>query len=308
MRLFAKIVEAGSFVQAAQRLQISNAAATRQLADLEAHLGTRLLHRSTRRISLTESGRAYLDRCLQILADIGEAESRARDAAADPAGLLRINAPVSFSVLHLAPLLPRFLAAHPRLAVDVTLSDRVVDLVEEGYDLAVRIGRELKTTLVARALAPARMVTCAAPAYLARRGVPRVPADLRDHNCLTYTYWSTREEWRFRGGGREHVVPVSGNFHANNGDLLRLAARDGLGIAVQPSFIVGEDLRAGTLVQVLADFPPPPLTVYAVYASRRHLPAKVRALVDFLAGAFGPEPAWDAWMHPPSADPDSRGK
>lgn len=296
MEVFVKVVEAGSFARAAERLDLSNAAVTRHVAALEAHLGTRLLHRSTRRLSLTDTGRAFHERCVQLLADLEEAEAVAGAAAARPSGLLKLNAPVSFSILHLAPLLPRFLALYPEVSLEVALSDRVVDLVEEGYDLGIRIGRELRTNLVARVLAPARLAACASPAYLEKHGVPRLPEDLARHNCLTYTYWTAREEWQFAApDGRLQSVPVKGSFHANNGDLLRLAALDGVGIAMQPSFIVGEDLRAGRLLPLLPGYTPPRLTVWAVYASRRQLSAKVRSLVDFLAGRFGPEPYWDAW-------------
>lgn len=297
MGVFCKVAETGAFTRAADRLGISTTAASRHVAELEAHLGARLIYRSTRRLSLTDPGRAYYERCAQILADVDEAGALAGRGAIEPRGVLRLNLPVSFGVLQVAPLLPEYARRCPEVTVDLSLSDRVVDLVEEGYDLALRIARDLRTTLVARRITTARMVACAAPAYLDRRGAPRVPADLARHDCLAYTYAASGSQWQFREpGGTVHAVSVKGRLQANNGDALRIAALGGMGIAVEPSFLVGDDLREGRLRRVLADFEVPAFAVYAIYPSHRHLSAKVRTFVDFLGERFGEPPPWDGWV------------
>ena len=295
--VFTKVVEAGSFSRAAERLGMSTTAASRHVAELEKHLGTRLLHRSTRRLSLTDTGRAFYERSVQILADLDEAEAVAGSATSRPSGVLKINLPVSFGIVHLAPILPDFTARYPEISLDVAISDRVVDLVEEGYDLAVRISRNLQTTLVARPIASTRLVVCAAPAYLERHGVPRVPEDLAAHNCLSYSYSATGNEWHFEGEDGIHVASVAGSMHANNGDMLRAAALAGMGIILQPTFLVGDDLKTGRLSLLLPEYRIPDVTIYAIYPSRRHLSAKVRAFVDFLVERFGGEPTWEAWQH-----------
>ena len=204
---------------------------------------------------------------------------------------------MSFGSRHLGPLLPRFHREHPNVSLELSLNDRIVDLVEEGQDVAVRISNQLAGSLVARPLAPVRLVVCAAPAYLERFGVPRTPADLVHHQCLLYSYSEQPTLWRLGG----ETVTVAGFLRANNGDVLRAAALAGEGIVCQPSFIVGDDLRAGRLVALLPDHPAPSVTVYAVYPSRLHLSAKVRAFVDFLASAWGDPPPWDAWLSERSA-------
>ncbi len=302
MRMFAKVVEAGSFVRAAERLDVSTTAASRLVADLEAYLGSRLLHRTTRRLHPTDAGRAYYERCAQILDEIDEAEANVRDENARPAGVLRINTAVSFGILHLAPLLAEYRAAYPEVEVEVSLSDRVVELIEEGFDLAIRISSSLPPTLVVRRLAPVRLIVCAAPAYLEKYGTPLRPADLQAHNCLLYTYASDGGDWHFapRYGdeqGAAETVRVSGSLRANNGDLLRTAALAGEGIIRQPTFLVGDDFHRGALVPLLTDYPLPMLGVYAVYPTRRHLSAKVRTFVDFLASRWGDTPPWDAWLN-----------
>jgi DNA-binding transcriptional LysR family regulator len=287
MNVFAKVVEHGSFARAAERLAISTSAASRQVAELEAHLGARLLHRTTRRISLTESGQAFYERCVQLLADLEEAESAAAASAAEAKGTIRLTCSTHFGVRHLAPAIAAFLAGHPRVKFDVSLSERIVDLVEEGYDLAVRIGQPGGQNLVARRLWQTRIVACASPGYLARHGTPRSPEDLAGHACLTYEYLALRNTWRFRDErGRERAVRVAGPLHANNGGLLAAAAVQGLGIAFEPDFIVAPDLEAGRLRPVLEAFEAPVSDVYAVYPSRRHLSAKVRAFVEFLAARW----------------------
>ena len=284
MRVFTQVVDLGSFAKAADRLGLSTSAASRQVADLEAHLQTRLLNRTTRRVSLTESGRGFYERAVQVLADLDEAEQEASRAAVLPRGTIRLTAAVTFGVRHLAPVIAAFLARHPGVALDVSLSDRIVDLVEEGFDLAVRIGAVGAGTLAARKLGETRLLACAAPDYLAAHGAPQVPEDLAGHNCLTYEYVSPRDQWRFREpSGRERAVRVKGSLHSNNGELHAEAAAAGVGIAFEPDMIVMPYLRAGRLVPVLEAFLPPPMPIYAVYPSRKHLSAKVRVFIDFLA-------------------------
>jgi DNA-binding transcriptional LysR family regulator len=293
MKVFAKVAEVGSLSGAARALDMSNPSVTRHLADLEAYLNARLFNRSTRRLSLTETGSAYLERCKQVLFDLEEATLAASMSAANPSGTLRINAPVSFAVNHLGRILPHYAERHPNVTLDVSLSDRVVDLVEEGFDLAIRIGRIQDSSLVARKIAPVRLLVCAAPSYLKEHGTPRLPKDLAQHRCLSYSYWSMRDEWRFLHDGKTHSVRVNSAMHANNGDLLREAAIAGMGIILQPSFIVGADIREKRLVPLLPAYEPLASALYAVYPSRRHLSAKVRTFVDFLSERFGEKPSWD---------------
>jgi DNA-binding transcriptional LysR family regulator len=286
IRVFSKIVETGSFARGAEQLGLSTTAVSRQVAELEAHLQTRLLHRTTRRISLTESGRAFYERAVQLLADLEEAEQEAAKAAVEPRGTIRLTASVAFGVRHVTPAIAAFLARHREVGFDVSLSDRTVDLVEEGFDLAIRIGALGSDNLVARKLGETRLVPCASPSYLAARAAPLAPEDLEKHNCLTYEYDATRQ-WRFRdGAGRARTARISGTLHANNGELLAEAAAQGVGIVFEPSFIVGPDVRAGRLVALLQDYETPRLPIYAVYPSRKHLSAKVRVFVDFLAERF----------------------
>ncbi|SMC29834.1 DNA-binding transcriptional regulator, LysR family [Andreprevotia lacus DSM 23236] len=297
MQVFAKVVEAGSFVRAAEQLDISTTAASRLVGELENHLNARLLQRTTRKLSLTEAGRAYYERASQILADLAETEAMLDSETAQPAGVLRLNAPVAFGVRHLATILPRYQAQYPQVKIELTLSDRTVDLVEEGYDLALRISSQLAGNLVARRLAPIRVVACGAPAYLATHGAPHIPADLSTHNCLIYTYGSIGDEWRFSRDGVAQSVKVAGSLRANNGDLLVAAACAGAGLIHEPTFLVGADLESGRLQQVLADYQSPELALHAVYPSRRHLSAKVRSFIDFLLLEWGDAPPWDAWLN-----------
>ena len=293
LRVFSQVVETGSFSAAAARLGLSATAASRHVAELEAHLQTRLLNRTTRRVSLTESGRAFYERAVQLLADLGEAEQEAQRAAVVPRGTIKLTTSVNFGVRHVAPAIAAFLAAHAGVRFDVSLSDRIVDLVEEGFDLGIRIGAPGSDNIVARKLGDTRLVPCASPAYLQAHGAPQVPEDLASHNCFTYEYVSPRNLWRFRdAAGAERAVRVSGNLHSNNGDLLAEVAAQGAGIVFEPAFIVGPELRAGRLVPLLQEFLAPPIPIYAVYPSRKHLSAKVRLFVDFLVARFSQAPDW----------------
>ena len=295
IRAFAQVVESGSFAKAADRLGISTTATSRQVAELEAHLQTRLLNRTTRKVSLTEGGRAYYERVVQLLADLEEAEQEASRAAVVPRGVIKMTAAVNFGVGHVAPAIAAFLARHAEVRFDVSLSDRIVDLVEEGFDLGIRIGAAGSPNLVARKLGETRVVPCASPDYLAKRGTPQVPEDLARHNCFTYEYVTPRNVWTFRDAdGRERPVRIAGNLHSNNGDLLAEAAARGAGIVLEPAFIVGPEVRAGHLVPLLQDFAPAPLPIYAVYPSRKHLSAKVRLFVDFLVERFAGAEDWSA--------------
>jgi DNA-binding transcriptional LysR family regulator len=293
LEVFVEVVRRSGFARAADALDTSPANVTRIIADLEAHLGTRLLNRSSRKMSLTESGDALYERAKTIVEDMVEVEAIASSASMQPRGLLRINAPLSFGILQLAPLWPKFLALHPDVELDVSLIDRVVDIVEEGYDMAIRISRAGSMSHAARKLAMSRNVCCAAPSYLQTHGTPATPDDLKAHNCIGYRYAASADEWPFSDEqGRPVPVKVSCSMHTNNGDTARAAALAGAGIIWQPTFLVGADLRAGRLVQLLPRYRLPDTDVLAVYPSRRHLSAKVRVMIDFLAAEFATTP-WD---------------
>lgn len=292
MRVFAAVIEAGSFAGAADALAMSRPAVSRHVAHLEARLGVRLIQRTTRRLSPTAEGEAFHARVRDLLDGMDEAEAEASARRAAPSGLLRLNVPVTFGILHLAPLWGKFRALHPQVRLDVTLSDRVADVVDEGYDLAVRIARLPDSTLVSRQLASTRMVLCAAPAYLRRRGRPRHPRDLAGHDLLAYSYWSMRDEWRFEGpGGETATARADPVLRANNGDTCRAAALAGQGIMLQPTFLVSADLAAGRLVEVMPSWQAGELAIYAVYPTRKHLLPKTRALIDFLVEALR-DPPW----------------
>lgn len=292
---FVAVVRAGSYVKAAERQETSKAVLSRQVLELEARLGTRLLNRTTRRLSLTETGAAYFERCVQILDDLREADAEAGATAATPRGRLRINAPLTFGNLHLAPLWGEFLKLHPAVELDITLTDRVVDLVEEGFDLAVRIvpaARLAGNSLVARRIATDRMLLCASPGYL--RGAPPLtaPADLAGHAVMAYAWWSGGDTWPFTApDGTPTDVTVRPRLRTNSGDTCRAAALADQGVIWQPAFLVGPDVRAGRLVELLPGWRGPGLEIFVVYPSRAHLSGKVRAMVDFLAAAFE-QPGW----------------
>jgi DNA-binding transcriptional LysR family regulator len=294
MAVFARVVEEGSFSDAARALGLSKSAVSKQVGRLEDRLGVRLLNRTTRRLSLTEAGTAFYEGCRQLVADAEAAEQAVTHLASAPRGTLRVNAPMSFGQLHVAPALPDFLARYPDLGLEMQLNDRTVDLVEEGYDLAIRIGRLPDSSLIARRLAPMRRVVCAAPAYLDRHGRPQHPRELAHHECLIYSYLSWGREWRFKGADGEIRVPIAGRLEMNNGDALLAAAREGHGVLLLPSFLVADELRAGTLEPILTDWCGEEAgAVYAVFPAGRNLSPKVRVFVDFLAERFGSRPYWD---------------
>lgn len=286
LQVFTTVVEAGSLVGAAEALDLSAAAVSRQLAGLESRLGVRLLNRTTRRLSLTDEGEIFLERARALLEDLSDAEAEVTQRSAEATGRLRVNAPVSFGIRHLSGLWGGFLEDNPRLQLDITLSDRTVDLVEEGYDLAIRIGRLPDSTLIARTLSTTRMVLCASPAYLRQNGAPEHPEELADHVIWSYSYFALGDEWRFDGPGGEVSVRLRPRLHSNNGDTCRTGALQHRCIVLQPSFLVGADIRAGRLVELLPDFHAGEMGIHALYPSRRHVAPKVRLMIEYLAEAL----------------------
>ncbi len=287
MQTFAKVVELGSFAAAAEKMGQARSVVTRQIAYLEQKYGVRLLNRTTRKLSMTDAGRAFYDRVRPILAEVNDLELSLQAEGQRPSGRLRISAPVSFGILHLGPTIAEYLQRYPDVVIDLDLNDRVVDLVEDGYDVAVRIGPMNDSSLVARPLAPQPLIVCAAPAYLARHAAPAHPEDLRNHRCLHYTYASTGNEWHFEKDGKIQLVRVNAALRANNGDVLRTAALAGHGIIMQPEFLVGDDVKAGRLIALLTDYTHSPIVMAAVYPHRRFLSPKVRSFVEYLETRFG---------------------
>ncbi len=295
MQTFVRVVDAGGLSAAARRLDIARSAVSRRLADLEARLGVQLLTRTTRRINLTEHGRAFYERCVALLAELEETERAVSSGHKALRGTLRIAAPLSFGIKHLSPLLDDFLKTHPDLTLDLDLNDRTVNLMEEGVDLAVRIGNLNDSTLVARRLARVRRILCASPEYLARYGEPGRPEDLGAHVGLLYTHMSETQHWQFQRADTSWVsVSVPTRMRANNGDILLKAAIDGLGVLGGPTFICYEAIAQGLLQPILCDYELPQSAVYVMYPRQRHLPQRLRVLINHLAASLGDEPYWDA--------------
>jgi DNA-binding transcriptional LysR family regulator len=293
MAVFARVVEEKSFSAAARRLNLSKSLVSKRITQLEESIGSRLLHRTTRALSLTEAGALFYEHCVRIVEELEAAKRAVGRLHSAPRGVLRISAPVAFGRLHIATALPAFLGAYPELKVDMVTTDRFVDLAEEGYDVVVRIVGEPAPNVVARKLAPVNRRICATPDYFARHGVPRTPKDLEQHNCLTYTNFNPQDPWRLRGPDGEISVAASGDLRVNDDDALSEAVRHGLGIALLPTFIIGGDIQARRLQAVLSDYVPLERHIYAVYLPNRHLPAKVRAFIDYFLEHIGPEPYWD---------------
>ncbi|EJL86748.1 transcriptional regulator [Herbaspirillum sp. CF444] len=283
---FIAVAELGSFVKAADALNVSKAAVSRTILELEARLGARLMQRTTRRLSLTEAGSLYLERCKQIVSALEDADQMLTVGNTDPTGLLRINVPQTFGVLHLVKVWPCLLRRYPGIRLDITLSDRIVDIIEEGYDLAIRIARLPNSSLIYRKLASTRILVCASPEYLEKHGTPRHPDDLKDHMVMGYSYSADKDEWHFEGPEGAVSVKTNVRMLANNGDTCVAAALAGIGITRQPTFMLSEHIRSGKLVPIMPDYMSAELGIYAVYPSRTHLPAKVRATIDFLVHAF----------------------
>ncbi len=291
MQAFTAVVDSGSFVGGAQALQMSKSAVSRLVAELEERLGVRLLQRTTRRLSLTREGELFLDRCRDLLAGVADAEAELTRHAGEVMGELRISAPVTFGLMQLAPLWPAFMAEHPQLTLDVTLADRFVDLVDEGYDLAIRIAQLPSSSLVSRRLAGTRLILCASPDYLRQHGEPKTPDELEAHTVMAYKLLSTGDQWHFSGPSGPVSVKVTPRLRTNSGDSCHEAALQHQGIILQPSFLVGTSLASGALVEVLPAYRSIELGIYAVYPSRKQLAPKVRRLVDFLVESFR-VPAW----------------
>lgn len=293
MSVFEKVVAAGSLSAAARDLGVSTAVVSRRLAALEARLGVRLVNRTTRRLALTDEGASYHEACARILAEIEDADSAAAAQRVEPQGLLKVALPASFGHKHIAPLVPPFAARYPKIELAFSLSDRTVNVIAEGYDLAIRIGELEDSSLAARKLAPNRRVVCASPQYLREHPAPRVPEDLRQHNCLTTT--DLQMNWEYKGpDGKRGMVRVSGHYACDNWEVLREWAMAGLGVALKSTWDVRRQLGEGLLVPLMPEYDfGTDVAIYAVYPHRRYLPAKTRVFIDYLAESFGPEPYWD---------------
>lgn len=293
MATFGRVVEAGSFAEAARRMGTSRSAVSKAVAKLEKSLGAHLLNRTTRYLSLTEIGASVAEHCARILEEATEAEKLVGSFNGKARGVLRVSASVAFGTLHVAPALARFLPLHPELKIDLSITDRWVNLAEEGYDLAIHVTSDPQSNLVARPLAPVRRKLCATPDYFRRRGVPQTPADLVAHNCLDYTRSGEPGRWRFTGPEGEIAVAVNGPLHVDDDEALSQAVLGGLGVGLLPTFIIGKDLQNGDLQAVLSEYIPVERHVYAMYLPTRHLPSKVRVFIDFLIAHIGEEPYWD---------------
>jgi DNA-binding transcriptional LysR family regulator len=287
LRAFVKVVQSGSLAAAARELRLSRSAISKYIIDLEAALGVQLLVRTTRSASPTENGLAYYERVTAILAEIEDADADVGRLHAEPRGILRVNAPMSFGTLRLGKAIAEFMEKYPDLRIELILSDEVVDPVQHGFDVTLRIADLPSSSLVARKIAPAPRVICASPSYLQRRGTPLHPNDLRGHDCLAYGHLATGNQWKFTGPDGDHAIQVAWTLCTNNAEVLRDAAVKGRGIALLPTFIAGADLRSGALTTVLDDYKAPALTIYAVYPPTKHLSVKVRVFIDALVERFG---------------------
>ena len=303
LQAFVAVVEAGSFTAAAARLDSAKSAVSRRVSALEERLGVQLLRRTTRTLNLTDTGRSFYEHSARILADLEEAESAVQQEHGELRGTLRIALPMSFGVRHMCKPIAAFSKRHPRIRFDLDLNDRRIDLIEEGADLAVRIGHLPDSSLIARKLFDVRMVVCASQHYLAVNGEPQSPEELRDHDCLVYSNLADPHVWRWQDeSGRNLSVELDPVMHASSGDFLSNAAAHGLGIIIQPTFIAAEAVRRGELVPILEGYTWPVSPAYAVYSPTRHLSYRVRAFIDFLAERFSGIPQWDRDCFPPSAE------
>jgi DNA-binding transcriptional LysR family regulator len=293
MNAFTKVVATRSYAEAGRRLGLTRSAVSKAISELERSLGARLLDRTTRRVSPTEAGLAYYERCIAILAQVEETEIQISRLHDEPKGVLKINAPMSFGVRYLGGAVADFMARHGDLHVELTLDDRFIDPLAEGVDVTLRIGALPDSSLIARRLAPARRVLIASPDYISRYGAPQSPADLAQHRCLTYGHASFMQRWQLIEAGKPISVPITAWLSSNNGDVLLAAATKGNGITLLPTFMAGADLKSGRLAVVLPDNPPAPLGIFALYAPNRYLAAKTRVFIDYLVERFGPEPEWD---------------
>tara|TARA_R110002073_G_scaffold288039_1_gene452777 strand:+ start:311 stop:1219 length:909 start_codon:yes stop_codon:yes gene_type:complete len=292
--VYVRVVEEGSFTRAAERLDMSRSVISKYITRLEERLGVRLLNRTTRRLSLTEAGRIFYERSRHSLQDIEEAEAEVSRLQLKPSGTLRINSPMSFGILHIAPLIADFLAEYPDINVEMNLDDRKIDIINEGFDVSIRIADMPDSSLVARRLAPCRHVIAGSPSYFEQHSRPLAPGDLADHNILSFSYQASASDWHFVSPeGGPISVTVSGSVKMNNSLAIREALLGGLGLARVPTFVIGSDIQQGRLCSVLDSYMKPEVAIYAVYPQRRHLSPKVRAFVDYLADKITDTPYWD---------------
>lgn len=293
--VFVQVIDSGSFTAAAERLGLTRSVISKYVSRLEDRLKVRLLNRTTRRLSLTEAGQIFYERSQQGLGEIEAAEAEVAKLQAIPRGRLRINTPMSFGILHIAPAMAEFQAQNPEVQLDMSLDDRQIDIIEQGYDVIIRIAELPDSSMVATRLAPCHHVVCASPDYIKHFGAPRTPDDLRKHNILSYRYQDSPNEWRFLSpDGRYSSVPVTGSIEMNNSLALRQVTLDGAGIMLTPTFVVGEDIAAGRLQKLLPEYHAKEISIYAVYAGRRHLTPKVRAFIDFMKRRLSDPPYWDS--------------
>lgn len=294
IQVFIQIVERGTITAAAAHLQLAKSAVSRRLSELEERLGVELFHRSTRKLNLTESGRELYQRCLQIMDEIVEAESSIKEAHQDIRGKIKIAAPLSFGLMHLASAIIDFQKEHPAITFDIDFNDREVDLIQEGFDVAVRIAQLKDSSLIARKLAELSTVVCASPEYLSRHGKPSIPEDLKQHDCITYSYLTRPDQWDFLDSdGKLISVNVKNIIRANNGEFMRDAASAGLGIIRQPTFIAFKDIDSGKLIPLLEDYTSTTVNAYAIYPPTRHLSQRVRQFIDFLVARYAGKPCWE---------------
>jgi DNA-binding transcriptional LysR family regulator len=293
IRSFVVVAQRLSFVEAADTLRVDPSTLSRRIQRLEETLGVRLFNRNTRRVVLTEAGAIYFERCLDILARLDEADATISSLSGEPRGLLHVTLPVTFGQRHIAPALPEFLTLYPQISLDISFSDRFIDVLEENVDVAIRIGKLRDSQLVARRLAPNRRVLCASPDYLNHYGYPKKPKDLEKHNCLIFSLLATGDAWHLSSGDKQVVVPIKSRFRSDNAEALYQAALNGCGIALLATFIVGEDLKCGRLLTILDEWTTPETDIFAVFAPGRYIPSKIQAFVDFLVKRFRGVPYWD---------------
>lgn len=298
MRTFIRVVEAGSISAAADRLGVAKSAVSRRLKELEEHLGVELFHRTTRRMNLTDTGRAFYHQSVRILEDVLEAELATSQAHGTLKGSLKIALPSTFGIMHIGPAINEFLLAHPQIEFDLDFNDREVDLIQEGFDMAIRIANLPDSSLIARRLAPVRSVICASPSYLESRGTPQTPGELGEHQCLVYSLLRDFEYWRLTDrNGKEISTKIHPYLKASTGEFLKDAAVEGQGIILVPSFIAYKEIERGALVSVLNEYKVPQFYAYAIYPQTRHLSRRVRTFVDFLVQRFEGNPYWDTCLN-----------
>jgi DNA-binding transcriptional LysR family regulator len=294
LRAFVKVVQHGGLSAAARDLRLSRSAVSKYLIDLETELGVQLLVRTTRNASPTENGLAYYERVVAILSEIDDADAAVSSLQAEPRGILRVNAPMSFGTLHLGTAIADFMEKYSELKIQLVLSDELIDPVREGFDVTLRIADLSSSSLIARKILPAPRVICASPSYLQRRGTPQHPNELREHECLTYGHLATGHQWKLSGPDGDHWIQIPWTLCTNNAEVLRDAAVKGRGLALLPTFIAGDDLQTGALMTVLEEYKAPEISVYVIYSQTKHLSVKIRVFIDFLVQRFGGRFEWEA--------------